>query len=430
MEGFSSGTLGGDFGTPEQQIPATGLPDVDWETCMTMNDHWGYNKNDKKWKSTKEILQMLADIASKGGNYLLNVGPTSEGLFPPESIQRLKEIGNWMKINGESIYGTQASPFINLEWGRCTKKNIENNTRLYLHVFNWPASGKLVVPGIYNQVKQAYLLSDSKKSLLNVEKKEDALIINIPNTAPDEINSIVVLAVVGKADINYPPKLQSELNVFMNELDVKVNTDRDNVQIRYTLDGTEPNINSQIAKHSVHLTGTSTIKVKCFRNGKPVSETAMATFTKVEAKPSAKVDKLSNGILNKYFEGDWNKLPDFSEIKPVKETTAKNFELIPQGKTEYYGNEFTGYISIPKDEVYTFYTESDDGSQLFVDGELVVDNDGLHGTKLKEGVIALVKGYHAIRVTFFNKRDEGELKVYYKSTGIKKQLIPGSVLFH
>ena len=83
MAGISSDDSNvGDFGTPEQQIPATGLPGVDWETCMTMNNHWGYNKNDHEWKSTKQLLQMLADIASKGGNFLLNVGPTAEGLFP------------------------------------------------------------------------------------------------------------------------------------------------------------------------------------------------------------------------------------------------------------------------------------------------------------------------------------------------------------
>ncbi|OGU45258.1 MAG: alpha-L-fucosidase, partial [Ignavibacteria bacterium GWB2_36_8] len=134
LEGFApEGVTMGDFGTPEQQIPSTGLPGIDWESCMTMNDHWGYNKNDKNFKSTKDILQMLADIASKGGNYLLNVGPTSEGIFPAESVEILSEVGSWMKVNGESIYGTSSSLFNSLEWGRCTQKKIGENTRLYLH---------------------------------------------------------------------------------------------------------------------------------------------------------------------------------------------------------------------------------------------------------------------------------------------------------
>jgi alpha-L-fucosidase len=136
MDGFTEGgSFSGDFGTPEQQIPVTGLPGVDWESCMTMNDHWGYNKNDHNFKSSKEILQMLADIASKGGNYLLNIGPTAEGFFPPESVELLHKIGEWMKVNGESIYGTNASPFTKLDWGRCTQKNINGNTRGCIFIF-------------------------------------------------------------------------------------------------------------------------------------------------------------------------------------------------------------------------------------------------------------------------------------------------------
>jgi len=95
----------GDFRTPEQDIPATGL-DYDWETCMTMNDTWGYKRNDSNWKPTKVLLFNLIDIASKGGNFLLNVGPKADGTIPEASIERLREIGVWMEVNGEAIYGT------------------------------------------------------------------------------------------------------------------------------------------------------------------------------------------------------------------------------------------------------------------------------------------------------------------------------------
>ena len=95
---------GGDYGTPEQYIPAGGAKEP-FEVCMTLNGHWGYNKADQNWKTTSTLVHNLIDIVSKGGNYLLNVGPTAEGLIPGPSVDRLKEIGVWMKVNGEAIEG-------------------------------------------------------------------------------------------------------------------------------------------------------------------------------------------------------------------------------------------------------------------------------------------------------------------------------------
>jgi alpha-L-fucosidase len=193
MEGLSkSQDYAGDFGTPEQQIPPTGLPGVDWETCMTMNNTWGYSSYDNNWKFVQDLIHKLADIASKGGNFLLNVGPTSEGLIPQPSVERLAAMGQWMKVNSESIYGTTASPFSSLPWGRCTAKP----GKLYLHVFDWPKDGRLEVPGLRNEVKKAYLLADKSHGTLPVNRlSEDRLVVSVPEKAPDPVNTVVVLEI-------------------------------------------------------------------------------------------------------------------------------------------------------------------------------------------------------------------------------------------
>jgi alpha-L-fucosidase len=199
MQGMDKGQSVGDYGTPEQEIPPTGFgPGVAWESCMTMNKHWGYNKNDQNWKSTGTLVRNLIDCASKGGNYLLNVGPTSEGLFPPASVERLAEIGKWMKINHEAVYGTTASPFSKLPWGRCTKKVQGRTTTLYLHVFDWPADGKLLVPGLKNSAGKAYLLADKKHAPLATVSGGDGLVISVPASAPDVISSTVVVKLRGE----------------------------------------------------------------------------------------------------------------------------------------------------------------------------------------------------------------------------------------
>jgi alpha-L-fucosidase len=154
-----------------------------------MNDTWGYKSYDENWKSTRELIHTLADVASKGGNFLLNVGPMPEGLIPPASEERLKEMGKWMAVNGESIHGTTASIIGRPDWGRCTVKG----NKLYLHVFNWPADGTLEVPLADAQVEKAYLLAENRRTSLPVTADAENVTISVGSQAPDAIDSVVVL---------------------------------------------------------------------------------------------------------------------------------------------------------------------------------------------------------------------------------------------
>lgn len=190
MAGMNKGgqKAGGDYGTPEQNIPAGGFgKGVYWESCMTMNGTWGYSKYDQGWKSATTLIRNLVDCASKGGNYLLNVGPTGEGEIPQASVERLAEIGKWMKVNGEAIHGTSATPFSkSFAWGRVTAKD---NT-LYLHVFTLPPEGKLVLP-LKNRVKRATWLAGGAKAGAVVDA--GGITVSLPAALPDAADSVLKL---------------------------------------------------------------------------------------------------------------------------------------------------------------------------------------------------------------------------------------------
>ena len=197
----------GDNAIPNQVVKE------DWEVPATLNHTWGFKKDDTDWKTPADLTFKLVDIVSKGGNYLLNVGPTSEGVIPQASQDNLRAVGAWLKINGESIYGAGPTPFgdelgapdptqkdkkgnptfhVATDW-RCTTKP----GKLYIHLFKWPTEW-FQVSGVTSTVSKAYLLSDKSRKPLKVKQGGHNVAILLPATAPDKIDSVLVLALEGK----------------------------------------------------------------------------------------------------------------------------------------------------------------------------------------------------------------------------------------
>ncbi len=204
-----SGRVGhgvGDYGSMgDNEIPV-GKLEGNWETPATMNDTWGFKKYDDNWKSTEELLYLLVDLASKGVNYLLNIGPTAEGEIPEPSIKRLKEIGSWLQDNGEAIYGTKASPFsYEFNWGRI----IQKPGKLYLLLTEWPAAD-FILAGIRNKIKDVKLLKSGVKIKFEQSHQDDLdqhiLKLYLNRDAPDESISVIELEIEGEADGDNSPK--------------------------------------------------------------------------------------------------------------------------------------------------------------------------------------------------------------------------------
>jgi len=162
-----------------------------WENPGTLNRSYGYNKYDSDWRSPASVIRMLVDIASNGGNYLLNIGPKADGTVPEPSVRILEEVGRWMDTNSESVYGTQPSPLERPRWGRYTAKP----GKLYVHVFRWPESGTLKVEGLKSNIKTAYMLADPGRDALSATRRGDTVTVTLPSSAPNAADSVVVLEI-------------------------------------------------------------------------------------------------------------------------------------------------------------------------------------------------------------------------------------------
>lgn len=421
MGGFSvSSEAVGDFATPEQEIPATGMPGMDWETCMTMNDHWGFNALDDHWKSTTDLVRKLCDIASKGGNFLLNVGPRADGTFPPESVQRLAEIGEWMRVNGEAIRDTTASPFEDLQHGRASVRG----STLYLISFDAPMGGEWRIPGLANSIRSCRSLGLGK----DVPFRRDGadVLLNLCMLPTNPHAEVFKLELDGAPRVYRSPRISAQAPIFIGEQRITLQASAPELEVRWSIDGSEPQ-----QRGSLTLRETAEVRARCYLGDKPVSAVQTARFERVEPSPALPAGGTATGLLCRVFQGQYSRLPDFSTLVPAREIVAESVSLPPRHSAENEVRQFVGFVEVPEDGIYEFALSSDDGSRLLIDGDVVVDHDGLHSPSEKRGHAALRRGPHRIEVGWFNAAGGAELKLSWRRAGGEAFVqIPSALLAH
>jgi alpha-L-fucosidase len=452
--------------TPEYQ-PGLDFEDHYWEESRGMGFSYGYNREEDAWdyNSTQSLVLQLIDKVSRGGNFLLDIGPDEHGKIPPIMQERLLQIGEWLKINGEAVYNTsrwkESSQWsagnreykdrsgdmllkitVDPDPGYAVKEvfytyNVNTNS-LFAILPKYPDDKRLVLKNISPAAGTGiHFLSTKEK--LNWQQQGNDVVIDLPEYNPNKI----------KAPYAYVVKIENYGN-FMSKPVIHVDYENGSLiptvtvsagpqaDIFYTTDGSAPTLQSNLYQQPFKPDKTTTIRAVAFQNHSsganlPAIESATVSkkVMKYDWKNSLKPEKVKPGISYKYYQPENNiNLVHSFETNLVSIGIVDVISVAKKQRADKFAFEFSGYIRIDKDAVYDFFTASDDGSKLFIDEEEVVDNDGDHGTVEKSGRTALKKGYHKIKVLYFDSGGGNELKIFIQAPGSEKKELAAGMLFH
>ncbi len=452
--------------TPEYQ-PDMDFENHDWEESRGMGFSYGYNRAEDAWdyNSSQTLILHMVDKVSRGGNFLLDIGPDAYGQIPPIMQERLLDIGQWLALNGEAIYGTrrwrQPSQWsggrrdfdnnmvdgwktggdallkqtIDPDPGFAVKEaffTYSNKTRtLYAILPQYPTERKLVLRNMTLPNNTEVTLLATKERLRWENTAGNTVTITFPEYNPRKMKAteafVVKLGGFGaftaapKIDVVYDPASMRP-SVTLSALP--------GTNIRYTTDGSEPNTSSKIYTEPFGVEKSTKIRAKAYRPGLIESNEATADAYQYALLPALTfMQPPAPGLIAYLRDAEKYTAANVEAAANAAAGIATNFALDPKCAGTC-GMLWQGYINIDQTGGYQFSTNSDDGSKFYIDGQLVVDNDGDHGAREKKGTAFLQRGWHAIKVVYFNSGGGSKMEVKMGKTGEAMQEIPAGALAH
>jgi hypothetical protein len=295
-----------------------------------------------------------------------------------------------------------------------------STTRLYLHVFKWPQSGVVRVPGLLNEVVAATVLGGVAVPKWDTGDGSE-VVLHCKPLGANMHDTVIALDIKGAPDVATAPTFSCDSDIFIDRTAVKLVSTQANVEIRYTKDGSVPTSKSPVGS-LVSLTDTTELMARSFRGERAVSPVASAKYTNV--KPLEAVSMKSEpvaGVHYEYYEGEFKKVADMDAAKPVESGHCAAIDLKARKRDLNFAFKYTGFIAAKSEAVYRFFLSSDDGSTLTIDGQKVVDNDTPHSYRERRGDIALKPGLHAFELRFFENSGGFSLKAEMQGPGLKRE---------
>jgi hypothetical protein len=443
--------------TPEYQ-PDLDFEDHVWEESRGMGYSYGYNRQEDAWdyNSTQSLVLQLIDKVSRGGNFLLDIGPDEHGKIPPIMQERLLQMGDWLKINGEAIYKTSRWK-LHSQWSEGNRNYTDrsgdmllkitidpepgyavkevfytynaNTNSLYAILPKYPDNKKLVLKNISLPAGSNISLL-STKTALQWKQVGDNIEVSLPDYNPNTIKApyayVVKIENYGrylskpKADITYNKSLQPTVTISSNT---------DGAAIYYTTDGSMPTVKSELYTKPFTLTATTLVKAIAVKDGLISSDVMEIAVRAYGLMKSTNIRAANPGLKYTYYEADDLSMKKMEQLQATKSGIATAIDTKNKSRVEKYGFVFEGYLKINTTALYDFYLSSDDGSILYIDDEVIVNNDGSHSFTEKSDKAYLQAGFHKIKVMYFDGGGGNDLQLKYSIKGGEKVPLPGSMLF-